>query len=93
MTLKRDADRLAIEQCLWWASNDFRPEEALAALGIVAPVRREPDWHDVQLAAALLWRRMCDIPQEAADPRQPQLRLVACSDLPPNSGRQRRRQA
>ncbi len=69
-----DADRIAIDQCLWWASQDIAPSDALASIGLEWPGKRPPTWHDVQLAVALTWRLL---PTPApADRRQGKLRLV-----------------
>lgn len=67
--LRAEADRVAIEQCLWWAAAGETPGEALRALGLAWTSPRDPDWYDVQLAAALMWRRLIDRPVQAAPPR------------------------
>lgn len=69
-----DADSVAIEQCLWWASKAFTPTSAIEVIGLAWPGNHPPTWHDVQFAVALMWRRL---PTPApADRRQGQLRLV-----------------
>lgn len=73
--LRRDADAIAIEQCIWWASASIRPDEALEAMGIEWPAGHTPDWHDAQLAAAIFWRRLCDMPAELPT-KKGRLRLV-----------------
>lgn len=56
--MSRDADRAAVEQCIWWQAHNFMPYEALQALGMDWPANKEADWHGVHLAAALMWRQL-----------------------------------
>lgn len=69
-----DPHLIAIEQCLWWASNGLLPAEALSLLGVRWTSLRAPEWQVVAIAAELIWSRL---PKPAApDPRQPRLKLV-----------------
>lgn len=48
-------DELAIEHCLWAASEGLQPREVIASVGADASAMPAATWHDAQFVLAGAW--------------------------------------
>jgi hypothetical protein len=51
----REQDALAIEHCLWAASQGLEPADVIASIGGDPSEVPSATWHDAQLALSLVW--------------------------------------
>ncbi len=55
---QEDADELAIEHCLWAASEGLQPVEIISSIGCVPPAMYRATWHDAQHVLTNAWHAL-----------------------------------
>lgn len=53
-----DGDDVAIEHCLWAASQGLRPDDVIASVGKHPPDGGESTWHAAQFAVTAAWNAL-----------------------------------
>ncbi len=53
-----DVDDLAIEHCLWVASEGLQPLEIMSSIGCVPPAMYRATWHDAQQVLTNAWNAL-----------------------------------
>lgn len=64
-------DELAIEHCLWAASQGLRPKDVIASVGSDSPTIPAATWHDAQVVLTDAWnafRQSSGYPESAENP-------------------------
>ncbi len=54
-----EPDELAIEHCLWAASQGLGPADVIASIGGDPSEVPSATWHDAQFALTLVWEGIC----------------------------------